>query len=278
MNKITVLGLGAMGARVAAKLADAGYSVTGWNRTPGKVDVQWQRFELAEDLEQAVKKSELIFIFVTDDKASKALWADLEPLVRSEQVLVECSTLSPDWVDTLTQTLEGRCHFVSAPVIGSRPQAENNQLVFLLGAARAQPGLKAVVNKVAGKVVDFDSPKAAAVAKLVVNGLFGIQVAALAEAAEVMKRQGLNLAEVDSWLNDLPIMSMAAKGAWQSILGEQFSPLFPLPLVAKDFGYLNNLSEEALPLIRTAAEQFQQAAEAVGGVNITGISQYYARR
>ena len=38
MSKISILGLGAMGSRMASNLLKAGHSVTVWNRTPGASD------------------------------------------------------------------------------------------------------------------------------------------------------------------------------------------------------------------------------------------------
>ncbi|MEQ9163620.1 MAG: NAD(P)-binding domain-containing protein, partial [Ilumatobacter fluminis] len=38
MSRITVLGLGAMGSRMAANYSNAGHDVTVWNRTAASVD------------------------------------------------------------------------------------------------------------------------------------------------------------------------------------------------------------------------------------------------
>ena len=39
MSKITVLGMGAMGSRMAISLLTAGHEVTVWNRRAGKTDL-----------------------------------------------------------------------------------------------------------------------------------------------------------------------------------------------------------------------------------------------
>ena len=38
MSTVAVVGLGAMGSRIAARLIDAGNQVVVWNRSPAKVD------------------------------------------------------------------------------------------------------------------------------------------------------------------------------------------------------------------------------------------------
>jgi 3-hydroxyisobutyrate dehydrogenase-like beta-hydroxyacid dehydrogenase len=38
MTRVAVLGLGAMGSRVARRLLDAGHDLAVWNRTAGKAD------------------------------------------------------------------------------------------------------------------------------------------------------------------------------------------------------------------------------------------------
>jgi 3-hydroxyisobutyrate dehydrogenase len=70
--------------------------------------------------------------------------------------------------------------------------------------------------------------------KLVVNALFAIQVAALAELIGAVRRTGFDCARVVEILSATPACSMAAAGAARSMLTDAFAPMFPVMLVKKD--------------------------------------------
>lgn len=77
MNKVTVIGLGAMGIALARRLADAGLEVTAWNRTAAKADlVNHQGVRLVSDALNAVRDSPVIVVCVTNYDASAAIFAD----------------------------------------------------------------------------------------------------------------------------------------------------------------------------------------------------------
>lgn len=70
--------------------------------------------------------------------------------------------------------------------------------------------------------------------KLAVNTLFGIQVAVLAELFGMLSRNGISSAKVMECLENLPVLSMAAKGAGGLMVSQNHTPLFPIK-VEKDF-------------------------------------------
>lgn len=88
-----------------------------------------------------------------------------------------------------------------------------------------------------GRVVHVGSPPAGAYAKLIVNALFGAQVAVLAELVGLAQRGNLELGSLAGALEILPVMSPAAKGALAGMLAHSFAPLFPVELIEKDLRY-----------------------------------------
>ena len=74
-TKVAVLGLGAMGSRMAAKLLKAGYALTVWNRTPAAADALVKAgARQAATPREAAAGSDFIIAMVRDDQASRALW------------------------------------------------------------------------------------------------------------------------------------------------------------------------------------------------------------
>ncbi|MFX8565876.1 NAD-binding protein, partial [Acinetobacter baumannii] len=70
--------------------------------------------------------------------------------------------------------------------------------------------------------------------KLMVNALFGIQLAAIGELIGLAKKIGLAAAKAVEILGATPVCSPAAKLAAGAMLAGNFAPMFPIELVEKD--------------------------------------------
>jgi 3-hydroxyisobutyrate dehydrogenase-like beta-hydroxyacid dehydrogenase len=137
MTKVTVLGLGAMGSRMAANLLKAGHAVTVWNRSPAKTLVT-AGAQLAASPKAAAQGADFVIAMVRDDDASRDLWLSPETGafagLSQGAVAIESSTLTANWARTLGEEAKQRgLTFLEAPVAGSRPQAEAAQLVYFVG-------------------------------------------------------------------------------------------------------------------------------------------------
>jgi 3-hydroxyisobutyrate dehydrogenase-like beta-hydroxyacid dehydrogenase len=98
MKKVSTLGIGAMGSRIATNPLDAGYELSIWNRNP--------------------------------EQCGKLVERGLQP----GAVAIECSTTSAQWCQELASlVLDHGAYFLDAPVVGSRPQAEARQLIHVVG-------------------------------------------------------------------------------------------------------------------------------------------------
>jgi 3-hydroxyisobutyrate dehydrogenase len=220
MSKVIVLGMGAMGSRMALSLLKAGHEVTVWNRNLDKTESLVKAgAKVANTPRAAVIDAEFVISMVRDDEASKQVWLDSETgaLVglAENAVAIESSTLTVPWVKELAQQFEEQnIAFVDAPVAGTLPQAEVAQLIYFVGGdgstfAKTQPILQAMGSGIhhAGTV------GSGMTIKLAVNALFGIQVSALGELIGLMKGCGLDETKAIEILASTPVCSPAAKGA-----------------------------------------------------------------
>lgn len=141
--------------------------------------------------------------------------------------------------------------------------------------ARARPVLAALGHR----VHHLGLTPAGTVAKLAVNALFGIQVAALGELLGFARLGELDPRRLVDALSGLPVLSAAAAAAAQAMLGTAFAPQFPLALVAKDFDYVVRSAEAfgaEVPLTLCTQEIFVDAARTgLGAENITAITKRY---
>ncbi len=286
MAKVAVLGLGAMGSRMARNLMAAGHQVCVWNRSPATCAA----FEAAGATAAATPRdaasgAAFVIAMLRDDAASRAVWLDpvtgalagLEP----GAIGIESSTLTVHFVrDLALRFAEAGRGFLDAPVAGSRPQAEAAQLIYLVGGdagvlAQADPLLRAMGAAVhhAGTAGD------GAAVKLAVNTLLGVQVAALAEIVGLFDRCGMDPARAVEILTATPVCSPAAKAAAASMLSGAFAPMFPADLAEKDFGYVLAAAQAAgadMPLAKaTRAVLAAAQTRGFGPDHLTGIVRLY---
>jgi 3-hydroxyisobutyrate dehydrogenase-like beta-hydroxyacid dehydrogenase len=99
MSKVTILGTGAMGSRMATNLLNAGHEVTVWNRDSSKLPPLAERgARTATSPRSAVKGAEYVISMVRDDEASRHVWLgeDTGALagMSQEALAIESSTLT----------------------------------------------------------------------------------------------------------------------------------------------------------------------------------------
>lgn len=288
MQKIAVLGLGAMGSRVAINLLTVGYDVTVWNRSSQAVAALVQAGATAANSpKQAAAQASIVISMVTDDEVSKAVWLDPEAGAAQgltpDAIAIESSSLSVAYTQTLATELEGYgVAFLAAPVIGSRPQAEAQQLIYLVGGdAQVLANVQDVLLASSSKIHHVGTVGQGMAMKLAVNALFGVQVAAVAEILNLLNQQGIPLDRSMATLKELPVTSLAVRGAGNLMITHAHDPLFPIGLVEKDFRYMlqsANSVEVSMPTVLTVEGVYQDAiAQGYGNDNITGVIQLFMK-
>lgn len=286
MSSIAFLGLGAMGSRMAVNLLRAGHTVTVWNRDPAKAEaLVKQGATFAPSPRAAAADKHIVISMVRDDEASQQVWLHPDSgalhSMKPGSLAIECSTLTPSWIEQLAESAhERQIGFVDAPLAGSRPQADAAQLIFFVGGTDVECKLAEPILKAMGSAVHHAGEVGAgAKLKLAVNALFGIQVAAMAEIVGVLKAQKMDLPRAVEIMSATPVMSMAAKGAAASMLSGNFPAMFPVELVEKDFGYVNDAATsvgQTVPMADEVRSIMQKAIEAgLGEQNLTSIVRLY---
>ncbi|MGN6551439.1 MAG: NAD(P)-dependent oxidoreductase [Pararhizobium sp.] len=265
MARIAFLGLGAMGARMAANLLKGGHDVTVWNRTRERAEPLAEAgAKTAVNPREAAARAEIVMAMVRDDAASETVWCDDADgalgAMTEGAVAIESSTVTIGWTEELARRASERgVVFADAPVSGSRPQAEAAKLVYLVGSdpetfRRIEPVLKSM-----GETIHHCGPVGTGAAmKLAINMLLGVQGAAMAEALGLLAKTGISAEDAVEIISSTPVASPAAKIAAALMAKGEYEPLFPVDLMEKDFA---NIAAAAWAL------QFEAPiSEAVRGV------------
>ena len=289
MKNIAFIGLGAMGKRITENLISEGYSLTVYNRDQSKADsLVALGAKKAASAREAVRGAEIVMVMVTNDEASMEIWLDedkgLMRVLESNQIAIDLSTLSLSFTKELSQIFKNAdIPFIEAPVVGTRPQAEQKQLTVLTaGSEKAFHSAKVVLDAISAKAIFLGDAGRAASLKLYINSLFGIQSAAFAELTQTLRESGFNDETIMKIVPDLPVTSPIMKMMLGLMMEDKFSPLFPIDLVEKDFGYAEEfVSEAGLEPIMTkgARTAFKKAqGMGLGKDNISGIIQIYQKK
>jgi 3-hydroxyisobutyrate dehydrogenase len=203
MASIAFIGIGKMGVGMASRLLEAGHGVSVYNRTAAKADfIVSSGARLAGSPREACAGADAVFCMVADDAASRAVWLGAGGILASElapgTLLIECSTLSHDWVMDLAARVAGRglC-YIDSPVTGLPADAAGGALTMLVGGReddlnRARPLLAAVSNR----IIRFGAVGAGTAYKLIINMIGAVQIASAAEGMALAQRAGLDLATV----------------------------------------------------------------------------------
>lgn len=287
MTRVAILGVGAMGSRLAQNLLKTNHTVVVFSRTATKAaHLVEQGAIYAATPRTAAAEAEVVISMVTDDLASHAVWLTPETgAIASLQpgaIAIESSTLTVAWTRELAAAIEFHgASFLDAPVVGSRPQADSGKLIYLVGGngevlTQAKTTLQAAG---AGAIHHLGETGQGMAMKLAVNALFAIQVVALAEILNALEQQGLTRANALACLGQLPVMSPAAQLAGGLMLAENHAPLFPIALVEKDLRYAVATAKTvgaSLPVSANVRDIFQAAiAMGYGNDNITGVMQLF---
>jgi len=284
--KISILGTGAMGSRLANKLIERGFSVTIFNRTKSRALTLIDAGAVFKSTPaEAVENADIVISMLTDDGAARKVWLDEKTGaingLKSDAIAIESSTLSINCINELAKIFKDMGNeFLDAPVVGSRPQAEAGALVFLLGGSSAAVKfVKPVLSNVSSSFFHLGEVGSATKMKLAVNAFFGVQVSAYSEILGVMQKSSVNFTQVIELFNHLPVTSPVLQVIGNLIAENNFDPLFPIDLVEKDFRYMlemNETGDDILPVVSAAYNAFKQAIDnGFGELNIAGVSKLY---
>jgi 3-hydroxyisobutyrate dehydrogenase len=174
MERIAFVGLGTMGAAMAANLCRAGFEVTVWNRSPGRSGalVELGAAEAASP-SAAARAADVVVSCVSDTPdVETVLFAPggVAEGLAAGSLVIDCSTISPAATAGFATRLRAQgIGFVDAPMSGGSEGAKHGTLTFFVGgdaadAERANPVLAAM-----GKTITYFGPAGSGQAVKAVN-------------------------------------------------------------------------------------------------------------
>src|ERR1035437_3134060 len=164
MESVGFVGLGTMGASMAANLVRAGAHLTVWNRTAARASAAIELgARVAVSPGDVAARSDITVICVSDTPDVEAVLFGSDGIAgaaRSGGLVIDCSTISPDSTRDFARRLAARgVGLVDAPVSGGSEGARLGTLTMFVGGtegdvARAMPVLEAM-----GKTITHLGPR-----------------------------------------------------------------------------------------------------------------------
>jgi 3-hydroxyisobutyrate dehydrogenase-like beta-hydroxyacid dehydrogenase len=260
------IGLGHMGAGIAANLLRAGHCVTVYNRTPAKAEaLVAQGAKRAPRIADACRGEAVITMLADDDAVADVVLGEggVVENLSTGALHVSSSTISISMSERLaTVHAKAGQRFVAAPVFG-RPDMAAAGRLFVAAAgepaavAAAAPLFDAIGQKT---FIVSETPKAANLVKLSGNFLIAAAIEALGEAIALVSKGGVERHQYVDMLTSTLFGAPIYKTYGALIAGGKFEPAgFSAPLGAKDIRLALAAGEELrvpLPLANLVHDRF----------------------
>jgi 3-hydroxyisobutyrate dehydrogenase-like beta-hydroxyacid dehydrogenase len=194
---IGFVGLGAMGQVIIPRLLAAGYTVTGWNRSPERAAPLIQLgMRLAESPAAVAAGSDVTFSIVTDGAAVKAVALGADGVlagIRPGGVYVDMGTISPEVTREVAAAFAERGFaMLDAPLSGSPVTVQQGNASLMIGGDKAAfQRIEPVLRTIGPKVTYIGASGQAVTMKLAVNLLLMVEVIAFGEAVALAEKGGV---------------------------------------------------------------------------------------
>lgn len=273
--RIGFIGLGNMGAAIAANLINAGHEVAVWNRSAAKARALVEAgATLVATPKEAAAGREAVFTMLADDAALDAVLdgdAGLMAGLGKGALHISMSTIAVATAERLTQQHRSRGQrFMCAPVFG-RPEAAAAGKLFIVAAgdpddvAVASPLFSAIGQRVFAVGA---KPSSASLVKLCGNFMILSAIESLAEAMTLAEKGGVPKAQLLEVLTGSLFGAPVFHNYGKILVDGRFKPAgFAAPLGLKDMRLAGQSAEKLrvpMPLLSLLRDHLLQTIAVEG--------------
>ena len=278
MSKLSVglIGLGAMGAGMAASLRRAAYDVHAFDLRREVAEAFAQQGGTASASLAALGAAcEVVVSVVVNAAQTEAVLFGVDGAgdgvassMRPGSVFVMCSTVEPNWSVALEARLDALgILYLDAPISGGAAKAASGEMTMMsAGRPEAYARCAGVLDAMAAKVYRLgDTAGAGSKVKIINQLLAGVHIAAAAEAMALGLREGVDPAALYEVITHSAGNSWMFENRMAHVLAADYTPLSAVDIFVKDLGLVLDMARASkfpLPLSSTAHQMFMQASTA----------------
>lgn len=266
ITRIGFIGLGIMGGPMAANLVQAGYEVTGYNRSRGKVDTLVERGgHPAARVADAVRGQDVVITMLPDSPdVREVVLGEAGVLAHAAEgtLLIDCSTIRPDVSTEVAEAAAARgVRALDAPVSGGEAGAVGGSLSIMVGGGAGDFQAARPVLDVVGSTIVHVGPAGAgqtvkAANQLIVAGTIEL----VAEALVFLEAHGVDTEAAVRVLAGGLAGNRILDGKAAGMIAREFRPGFRVELHHKDLGIVTEAARQAGVVIPLGAAVAQLMA------------------
>jgi len=268
--QVGFVGVGRMGANMARRLRDQGYTVTAvydLDRERSRALANELGCEAAQSPARIAESSTTIITVVTDDSAMKQIYADADQdslLVHAKgRLFLNCATVSPHVhveLEALVEAYGGQS--LEVCMASSITQARDGTLYLMCGGRReAFDRAKPLLDSMSKTTRYIGGAGRAAQVKALVNMVMNINTAALAEGLGIGGALGLDLTMLREVFARTGAASRVLQTDGEDMQNRAHDCYFSAAHAAKDCGIALGLAESVRihpPLAHVTLEQYRR--------------------
>jgi 3-hydroxyisobutyrate dehydrogenase-like beta-hydroxyacid dehydrogenase len=268
--QVGFVGVGRMGANMARRLRDQGYTVTAvydLDRERSRALANELGCEAARSPARIAESSTTIITVVTDDSAMKQIYADADQdslLVHAKgRLFLNCATVSPHVhveLEALVEAYGGQS--LEVCMASSITQARDGTLYLMCGGRReAFDRAKPLLDSMSKTTRYIGGAGRAAQVKALVNMVMNINTAALAEGLGIGGALGLDLTMLREVFAQTGAASRVLETDGEDMQNRAHDCYFSAAHAAKDCGIALGLAESVRihpPLAHVTLEQYRR--------------------
>jgi 3-hydroxyisobutyrate dehydrogenase len=284
-ERIGVVGVGRMGANMARRLKDQGYTVSAVYDTRGKIAKEIAAelgAEPCKNVARVTELSDVIITVVSDDKAMYDIFPKPNKgLLKNAagKLFINCATISPQThVDIEKAAEKSGAQSLEACMASSITQAREGTLYLMLGGKRdAYDRAEPILKKLASSMRYIGPAGQAANVKALVNMVMNINTAGLAEGLGLGQALGLDLTMLREVFSQTGANARVLQTDGEDMQNREHSCFFSASHAAKDSGIALKLAKQQkikAPLAEATKKQYDRMVKlGLGELDKSGIAE-----
>jgi|SRR5579884_205284 len=282
-DRIGIVGTGRMGANIARRLHDVGYTISALYDVRPEAAQETAHDtggEVCTALARVSELSDVIITVVSDDEAMRRIFATQgDTLLAPGKYFVNCATITPKVHVEVQQLTEQRgSHSLEACMASSIPQARNGTLYLMVGGRKEVfERLQPMLEKMSASLKYIGEAGKAAQVKALVNMVMNINTAGLAEGLGLADALGLDLTMLREVFSQTGANSRVLETDGADMQNRDHECYFSAEHAAKDSGIALSLADDVdlrLPLAKATFDQYERMkALGLGDMDKSGVSE-----
>lgn len=266
--KISFIGLGIMGSRMATNLQRAGYELTVYNRTKEKATELINSGAVwADNYAVSAQGAQVIITMLSTPEIVREAAIGKDGFLSNMEegsIWLNCSTVNPSFSRQMAAfAAANKVVYIDAPVAGTKGPAEKGELVFLVGGEASKiHEVQPLLDIMGKKTIQFGEVGHGSNMKMLINLLLAQAMLSFSESLVLGEKMGISQTTLFDVLLNVPVTAPFLSLVRSKLEEEDYRANFPLQWIHKDLHLASITAYQqgvAMPSLNVTKEVFALA-------------------